>query len=137
MRDETLREHPIIFFDGVCWICNGFVDMIIRADTRGVFRFATLQGETAKEILSTQPENTSDWSMIYVDDRGIHEQSDASLEVYRRLGGFWKLFSLAQIIPRVIRTPVYRVIARNRYRWFGRRDSCRIPSESEKERFLP
>ena len=137
MRNETLREHPIIFFDGVCGMCNGFVDMIIRADTGGVFRFAAIQGETAKEILPTLPQNTSDWSMVYVDDRGIHDQSDASLEVYRRLGGFWKILSLAQIIPQVIRTPVYRVIARNRYRWFGRRDSCRIPSESEKERFLP
>ncbi len=137
MRKESLSEHPIIFFDGVCGMCNGFVDMVIRADTQGIFRFAALQGQTAKDILPALPEDAGEWSMVYVDDRGIHDQSDASLEVYRRLGGLWKIFSLVQIIPQAIRTPVYRVIARNRYRWFGRRDTCRIPSESEKERFLP
>ena len=137
MCKESLSEHPIVFFDGVCGMCNGFVDRVIRADTQGIFRFAALQGQTAKELLPTLPEDAGEWSMVYVDDRGIHDQSDASLEVYRRLGGLWKILSLAQIIPQAIRTPVYRVIARNRYRWFGRRDTCRIPSESEKERFLP
>jgi len=137
MHKDSLSEHPIIFFDGVCAMCNRFVDVVIRADTQGIFRFAPLQSQTAKELLPTLPKDAGDWSMVYVDDRGIHEQSDASLEVYRRLGGLWKILSLAQIIPQAIRTPVYRIIARNRYRWFGRRDTCRIPSESEKERFLP
>ena len=137
MHKDSLREHPIIFFDGVCGMCNGFVDIVMRADARGVFRFAPLQGETAKELLPVPPPDTGEWTMIYMDDRGIHDQSDASLEVYRRLGGLWTILSLARFVPRCIRTPIYRVVARNRYRWFGKREACRVPADSEKERFLP
>jgi len=67
----------------------------------------------------------------------VHEQSDASLEVYRRLGGVWWLFSLLRLVPRFVRNRAYRVVARNRYRWFGRRDICRVPSTEEKARLLP
>ena len=130
-------EHPIIFFDGVCAMCNRFVDLILRADRREVFRFAPLQGETARALLPPLAGDPREWSMIYLDERGVHEQSDASLEVYRRLGGVWWLASLLRLVPRFVRTPVYRLIARNRYRWFGRRDSCRLPSAEEQARFLP
>ena len=130
-------EHPIIFFDGVCAMCNRFVDLILRADRREAFRFAPLQGETARALLPPLAGDPREWSMIYLDERGVHEQSDASLEVYRRLGGVWWLASLLRLVPRFVRTPVYRLIARNRYRWFGRRDSCRVPSAEEKARFLP
>ena len=75
--------------------------------------------------------------MIYLDERGTHDQLDASLEVYRRLGGIWWFLSLIRFIPRGIRTPAYRVLARNRYRWFGRKEVCRIPSAEERSRFLP
>jgi len=75
--------------------------------------------------------------MVYVDEAGIHDQSDASLEVYRRLGGAWKLVSLLRHIPRWLRNPVYRVIAHNRYRWFGKRTACRLPTPEERARFLP
>jgi predicted DCC family thiol-disulfide oxidoreductase YuxK len=74
--------------------------------------------------------------MVYVDEMGIHDQSDASLEVYRRLGGIWTVLSLARFFPRWIRNPAYRVLARNRYRWFGKRDTCRLPTAEEKARFL-
>ena len=69
--------------------------------------------------------------MVYVDEAGIHDQSDASLEVYRRLGGAWRLLGLLKYVPRAIRNPAYRVLARNRYRWFGKRDTCRIPTAEE------
>ena len=134
---SSALEHPIIFFDGVCAMCNRFVDLILRADRRDVFRFAPLQGETARELLSPLADDPREWSMIYLDERGVHEESDASLEVYRRLGGVWWLASLLRLVPRFIRTPAYRLVARNRYRWFGRRDSCRVPSAEEKARFLP
>ena len=130
-------DHPIIFFDGVCGMCNRFVNLILRADSKGVFRFATLQGESASQMLPPQPLDPQAWSMLYLDENGLHDQSDASLQVYRRLGGMWWFLSLARLIPRFIRNPVYRVIARNRYRWFGRRDACRIPSDDERARFLP
>jgi predicted DCC family thiol-disulfide oxidoreductase YuxK len=87
-------------------------------------------------LLPPLPDDPSKWSMLYLDESGIHYQSDASLEVYRRLGGLWWLLSLARFIPRGIRNPVYRLIAHNRYRWFGKRQTCRIPTAEERARFL-
>ena len=129
-------ERPIIFFDGVCGMCNKLVDLILRIDRRQKFLFAPIQGETAKKLLPAQPDDPEEWSMLYLDERGLHDQSDASLEVSRRLGGVWWLLSLARFVPRFLRNPAYRVIVRNRYRWFGRRDTCRIPTPEERERFL-
>jgi predicted DCC family thiol-disulfide oxidoreductase YuxK len=128
---------PVIFFDDVCVMCNGFVNILLRVDRRQRFFFAPLRGETASRLLPPLPDDASKWSMVYVDESGIHDQSDASLEVYRRLGGLWWLLSLARFVPRAIRDPIYRVIAKNRYRWFGKRETCRIPSADERERFLP
>jgi len=137
MNATNEDEAPIIFFDGVCAMCNFFVNLMLRVDRKHIFRFAPLQGETARKRLPPQSENPEDWSMIYLDEQGIHEQSDASLQVYRRLGGIWWLLSLARFVPRFIRDRAYRLIARNRYRWFGRESSCRIPSTEERARFLP
>ena len=135
MNTET--QKPIIFFDGVCGMCNAFVNFILRIDRKHLFLFAPLQGATARDLLPPLGDDPREWSMVYVDEKGIHDQSDASLEVYRRVGGIWWWLSLMRIIPRFIRTPVYRVIAKNRYRWFGKADTCRIPTPDEKTRFLP
>ena len=133
----SVSGQPIISFDGVCAMCNTFVDVVVRADKRAIFRFAPLQGETARQILPPLPDDPARWSVIYVDERGIHDQSDASLEVCRRLGGFWSLLSLLRFVPRALRDRVYRMVVRNRYRWFGRRDTCRVPQPGERHRFLP
>ena len=130
-------DKPIIFFDGVCAMCNTFVNLALRIDRRRLFLFAPLQGTTARELLPPLSDDPRDWSMIYLDERGMHDQLDASLEVYRRLGLPWSVLSLARYIPRAIRTPLYRIIARNRYRWFGRKEVCRIPTAAERQRFLP
>ena len=130
-------EHPIIFFDGVCVLCNGFVDRMLRADRHGIFRFAPLQGETARALLPPQRNDPLQWSLLYLDERGVHAQSDASLEVCRRLGGAWWLLSLLRFVPRALRDAVYRLVVRNRYRWFGQRATCRVPSPAERARFLP
>jgi predicted DCC family thiol-disulfide oxidoreductase YuxK len=132
-----MTRQPIIFFDGVCGMCNRFVDIMLRHDRKGLFLFAPLQGTTAAAMLPPQPADPEEWSLLYLDERGVHDQSDASLEIYRRLGGLWSLLALARYVPRAIRTPVYRVIARNRYRWFGRKEQCRIPTPAERTRFLP
>ena len=136
-ESEKGIQQPIIFLDGMCAMCNRFVDLVLRADSRGVFRFSPLQGDTASDLLPSLPPDPRDWSMIYVNERGVHSESDASLEVYRRLGGIWWPVSLARLVPRWIRNPIYRVIAQNRYRWFGTRDSCRVPTEDQRDRFLP
>jgi predicted DCC family thiol-disulfide oxidoreductase YuxK len=130
------QNPPIIFFDGVCGMCNRFVDLILRIDNKGVFRFAPIQGETAKRLLPPLAETPQEWSMFYLDERGVYKESDAFLEVYRHLGGAWWFLSLLRLVPRGIRDFVYRTVARNRYRWFGQRDVCRIPSPEEKCRFL-
>src|SRR5687768_15736185 len=123
---------PIIFFDGVCHMCNTFVNLALRIDHHETFLFAPLQGPTARQLLPPLSDDPRDWSMLYLDERGVHDGSDASLEVYRRLGGVWWLLSLARYIPRSIRNSMYRILARNRYRWFGRREQCRIPSARER-----
>ena len=128
---------PVIFFDGVCGMCNAFVDLALRVDRHQKFLFAPLQGETARQVLPPLSDDPTAWSMLYLDERGLHDQSDASLQVYRRLGGIWWVLSLARFVPRPIRNGAYRIIARNRYRWFGRKDTCRIPTPAERARFLP
>jgi predicted DCC family thiol-disulfide oxidoreductase YuxK len=133
---EAGIDKPVIFFDDVCIMCNTFVNLMLRVDRRQQFFFAPLRGETAGKLLPPLPNDSTKWSMVYVDERGIHDHFDASFEVYRRLGGPWWLLSLPRFIPRAIRNPIYRVIAGNRYRWFGKRDACRIPSPEERARFL-
>ena len=127
----------IIFFDGVCALCNRFVDLVLRADTRAAFRFAPLQGVTARQLLPPLRRDPYDWSLVYLDERGIHDQSDAALEVCRQLGGLWRLLGILRLVPRPVRDAAYRVIVRNRYRWFGRRTTCRVPGPEERPRFLP
>lgn len=99
--------------------------------------FTSIQGETAKQLLPPLSEAPQEWSMFYLDERGIYEKSDAFLEIYRRLGGAWGLMNLLRLVPRGIRDFVYQIVARNRYRWFGQRAACRIPNSEEKARFLP
>lgn len=135
--DYIAQETPIIFFDGVCGMCNRFVELILGIDSKAVFRFAPIQGETAKQLLPPLSEAPQEWSMFYLDERGIHKESDAFLGVYQRLGGIWWLLSLLRVVPRVVRDSLYRTVARNRYRWFGRRETCRVPSPDERGRFLP
>ena len=91
---------PIIFFDDVCVMCNGFVNLLLRVDRRQQFLFAPLRGETAGKLLPPLADDPDKWSMVYVDESGIHDESDASLEVYRRLGGLWWVLSLARFVPR-------------------------------------
>ena len=137
ISDNGQPQKPVIFFDGVCGMCNAFVDLMLRADRKHTFLFAPLQGSTALDMLPPLGNDAREWSMIYVDEAGVHNQSDASLEVYRRLGGLWGIVGLLRFVPRWLRNPVYRLIARNRYRWFGKKDACRIPSKEEQLRFLP
>ena len=136
-NDQTGHHHPILFFDGVCGLCNGFVDLLLKADTRDRFRYAPLQGETAHRMLGPQDQAGGLHSFVYLENDRIHEQSNAVLLALNRLGGAWRLLDLLYIFPRPFRDFVYRIVARNRYRWFGRHDVCRIPAPKERERFLP
>ena len=136
-ESEVHLPGRIIFFDGECLLCNGFVDLMLQLDPEGVFTMAPLQGQTAQRLLPPLSANAEDWSMVYWEDGNIYNQSDAALTVMARMGGFWTVLSWGRVIPRFIRDGIYRIIARNRYRWFGRRETCRMPSPQERERFLP
>lgn len=140
-------EAPILFFDGVCGLCNGFVDFCLARDKRGKFRYATLQGETAARLLpqagigANPPgaEPSSEWmrSVVLWRDGKAFRKSEAVIRVFTGLGGIWKIAALGRILPAGLRDLAYDFIARNRYRWFGKRETCRMPSPGERARFLP
>ncbi len=131
-------DGPLVFFDGVCGLCNGAVDWLLSHDRRELLRFAPLQGVTAAERGLGPTGDAKGWSMVLVDEAGVHRGSSAALRTVRHLGGVWGwLAGAALIVPRPLREAVYRVVAGNRYRWFGQRDVCRMPTPRERERFLP
>lgn len=133
-----MQEYPIVFFDGVCNFCNYWVNFAIRRDPGKKLRFSPLQGETAKQVLSPFGINlTSLSSVILVEHHRVYTQSSAAIRICKHLKGAWKIFYGLMIIPKFIRDPLYNLIARNRYRWFGKKDSCMIPSPEVRERFLP
>jgi predicted DCC family thiol-disulfide oxidoreductase YuxK len=136
-NNPSAPERPIIFFDGVCGVCNAFVDALLRLDRRRVFSFAPIQGETARALLPPLPEDSGEWSLVYLDERGTFERSDACIEIARRLGGGWTLLGQLRFVPRFLREGVYRWVARNRYRLFRQRETCRLPTTEERARFLP
>ena len=135
---------PIVFYDGVCGLCNRTVQFILKRDRRGVFRFAPLQGALACRVLRAHGIDPSDLDTIYVAvkcDQSSKERllarSDAAVFVLRELGGVWRVgAAVLGMLPRSVRDWGYRLIARNRYRIFGRHETCPIPSESVRARFL-
>lgn len=139
---ESSTSAPVILFDGVCNLCNGAVNFIIDRDKPGRFRFAALQSQRASALLVQQGAKplvagTDPDSMVLLEDGKLYEQSTAALRIARRLSGVWPvLYYLFIWVPRPIRDWVYRVIARNRYRWFGKTDACRMPTPALKARFL-
>jgi predicted DCC family thiol-disulfide oxidoreductase YuxK len=129
----------IVLFDGVCNLCNSTVQIIIDHDPAGYFRFASLQSEKAKELLAgfgmKPPEGDPD-SILLIQDGKLHSHSGAALRIARRMTGAYKLFWATIVVPWFIRDLVYRFIARNRYRWFGREEACRVPTPELRARFL-
>ena len=136
MEVHALPDHPIVFFDGVCGLCNATVDRLLRWDRRGVLRFAPLQGATAERLLSTRLTVHMD-TLVLCDAQGIHLRSEAVLRTAAYLGPPWRLFTVLRVVPRRLRDGVYDLIARRRYRWFGRKQICRLPLPHERGLFLP
>jgi predicted DCC family thiol-disulfide oxidoreductase YuxK len=130
-------DHPVIFYDGVCGLCNRWVDFVLTRDRRQRFQFAPLQGETARtrlKITGDQPLN----SVVLVDHAGEYRKSDAIWRMLMQLGGVWRIAGTAlRLVPRPLRNCGYDCIARHRYRLFGKKESCRLPTRGERERFLP
>ncbi len=133
-----MLEHPLILFDGVCNFCNYWVNFAIKRDRKKSLRFTPLQGETANRVLPRYNINpTALRSVIIIDKDRFYTQSSAAIRICKHLDGGWKLLYGLMIIPKFIRDALYNIIARNRYKWFGKKDHCMIPSPGVKERFLP
>ena len=134
--------HLIILFDGVCVLCNRMVQFLLEKDRRRIFKFAPLQGETAASIASRHPAiDNSEQSVVLVRNYGtaneeVLQRSEAMFEIFRELGGFWWVVSWLRVIPLFIRDRVYGWIAGNRYKWFGRYETCLAPSPEVIDRFL-
>lgn len=130
-------QKPIIFFDGLCHLCNGFVDYVIQRDPEARFLFASLQGKTAESLL-TPDERLHLESIILLQNERKYQASTAVLKVLKELGGIHGgLAFLASLLPRSFRDIIYFWVARHRYGWFGKRELCRLPTNEEKGRLLP
>jgi predicted DCC family thiol-disulfide oxidoreductase YuxK len=132
-------EAPIVFFDGYCNLCNRAVAFIITRDRQERFRFASLDSSTARARLAEYDARTPlPDSVLLLDADGLHARSDAARRIARQLSWPWPWLALtAALVPRALRDALYDVIARNRLRWFGRRETCAIPTPSQQSRFLP
>jgi len=132
-----LEIFKIILFDGVCNLCNSSVNFIIDNDKRNVFKFASLQSETGSELMKKHNLTSKDIdSVILIDADRAYIKSDAALRIAAELGGIYKLISYLRFIPKFIRDFFYDIIAKNRYKWFGKKDTCRIPTPELKSKFL-
>ena len=132
-----MSEFSIILFDGVCNLCNSSVNFIIDHDKKNDFRFASLQSEAGQDLLKKFHLNVKDFDSIILIENGKHYQrSSAVLKIVKKFPGLWKLLYLFIIFPPPVRDFVYDIIAANRYKWFGKKDSCRVPTPELKEKFL-
>lgn len=130
------EQNPIILFDGVCNLCNGTVDFLLKHDRKKQFRFASIQSEAA-QLLSRKYQIPVEMdSVILIKSNQVYFESDAAIEIAGMLSFPWKMVVVFRIIPKKMRDKIYRLIAKNRYRWFGKREICRIPDPTEKDSFI-
>jgi predicted DCC family thiol-disulfide oxidoreductase YuxK len=137
------ESSPIILYDGVCGLCNRLVHFLLKHDQRGRLRFASLQSDFATKVLQRHRIDPKDLDTMHLienydqPDERVLQRSDAILRAGRELGGFWSASSAAaKIVPRALRNVVYRFVARNRYRVFGKYDTCMLPEPNQRSRFL-
>ncbi|MGB3465330.1 MAG: thiol-disulfide oxidoreductase DCC family protein [Cyclobacteriaceae bacterium] len=130
-------EYKVIFFDGVCNLCNSSINFIIDRDKNTVFRYAPLQSDYARELLEPLGVDTDKLeSILLYDDGKVYSKSSAALKISKHLSGGWSFLSVFLIIPKFIRDVIYDIIARNRYKWFGKKNECRIPTPELKSLFV-
>jgi predicted DCC family thiol-disulfide oxidoreductase YuxK len=129
--------HPILFFDGVCGLCDITVKWLIARDPAGILRYAPLQGETAARVLPPADSQNLQ-SVVLMDEAGVHRRSAAVVRSLRHLGGRYRWLARGLwLVPAPIRELGYKIISKLRYRLFGKRDLCRLPKQGESTRFLP
>ena len=130
-------NHSIILFDGVCNFCNGMVNFVLSQDKKGIFKFAALQSETGQKILEQFQLAKEDFeSFVLVENGKTYKKSSAALRVANHFPWYWKELQILRIIPAFLRDAIYDFVARNRYKWFGKKDQCMIPTPQVRNRFL-
>ncbi|MFN8266011.1 MAG: thiol-disulfide oxidoreductase DCC family protein [Chitinophagaceae bacterium] len=133
---ELIKEK-IVLFDGICNLCQSTVQFVIKHDHRKKIRFASLQGEFGQQVLKEHNLPLTNYnSFLFLENGRLHMKSGAALRLSRYLDGVWPLFYILMIIPPFLRNAVYGFIAKNRYRWFGKQESCWLPTPDLKQRFL-
>ena len=134
---NNTKNKSLILFDGVCNLCNASVNFIIKHDKKVHFNFASLQSDAAKELLlQFNVKKIKMDSIVLIENGTFYEKSTAALRISKKLNGGYKLLYVFIIIPTFLRDWVYDFIAKNRYKWYGKKDSCMIPSKDLKNRFL-
>ena len=129
--------HSIILFDGVCNLCNGAVNFVIKRDPRNVFKFTPLQEKQGVLLLKKHAVDSRKLdSIMLIENGNVYIKSSAALRIARKMSNLWPLFFVLLIIPSFIRDGVYDFIAKNRYKWFGKKEQCIIPTPGLKEKFL-
>lgn len=129
--------HPVLLFDGVCNLCHGAVRFVLERDRTARFRFAPLQSDVGRALLVRHGLDADALdTMVLVDAGGAHVRSDGFVAIVRGLGAPWSALAVIALVPRPMRDATYDWIARNRYRWFGKKDACPLPRPEWRERFL-
>lgn len=129
-------NHPIILFDGVCNLCNSSVQFIIKRDKNATFRFAQLQSEVGIALLKSYKIPDTLNTFILIENKSVYQKSTAALRVTRKLSGCWPLMYGFIIVPPFIRNAVYDFISKHRYKWFGKKNECMMPTPELQSRFL-
>ena len=130
-------DRPLIVFDGICHLCTGFVRFVIRRDREALFQFLPAQSPRGEALYARLGLKSGDWdSNLLVQNGRVYTELDAFIEIARRFGGLWRLMPILYVIPRPMRDWLYNRIARNRYRWFGKRAACYLPAPEWAARFL-
>ncbi|TMM57239.1 thiol-disulfide oxidoreductase DCC family protein [Maribacter algarum] len=132
------ENKKIILFDGVCNLCNGFVQFVIKHDKKDVFRYASLQSEIGQQLISERNIDTSKIDSVVLIEPGVayYIKSDAALQIGRHIRGYRTISKVLNLIPSSLRNIIYDLIARYRYTWFGKKDQCMIPTPELKGKFL-
>ncbi len=130
------NNKPIIFFDGICNLCNASVQFVLKRDKKKHFLFASLQSDVARNILLHKNKKINMNSIVLLQDDVVYSKSDAALLILKELRFPYNILVVFKVIPKTIRDGVYDFIAKNRYKWFGKKETCMVPKDDVLERFL-
>ena len=139
---SQVESNPIVLYDGICGLCNRLVQFLLKRDTHDRFRFASLQSEFARNVLTQHGLDPQDLDTVYLvtdygqPDERLLARSDAILFMLKQLGGLWKVAGVGHVLPKAFRDAVYKVVARTRYRVFGKYESCMLPEPKHRNKFL-